>query len=166
MTLGYWLIVAAGLLAVVYGIVTAVSVMNADAGTDRMKQIAAAVQEGAGAYLNRQYRTIALAGIVILIILGVTLGPRARPRARGPRRGHHGHAGGGARAARSVGLLRLPAVGVYRSRRAADPGSAGGALLRRVADLDFRAARRRHLHQGRRRRCGPRGQGRGRHPRG
>ena len=74
MTLGYWLIVAAGLLAVVYGIVTAVSVMNADAGTDRMKQIAAAVQEGAGAYLNRQYRTIALAGIVILIILGVTLG--------------------------------------------------------------------------------------------
>ena len=74
MTLGYWLIVAAGLLAVVYGVVTAISVMNADAGTERMKEIAAAVQEGAGAYLNRQYRTIALAGVVILIILGFTLG--------------------------------------------------------------------------------------------
>ena len=74
MTLGYWLIVAAGLLAVVYGVVTAISVMSADAGTERMKEIAAAVQEGAGAYLNRQYRTIALAGVVILIILGFTLG--------------------------------------------------------------------------------------------
>ena len=74
MTLGYWLIVAAGLLAVAYGVVTAMSVMAADAGTDRMKQIAAAVQEGAGAYLNRQYRTIALAGVVILLILGFTLG--------------------------------------------------------------------------------------------
>src|SRR5215471_14212143 len=74
MSASYWLIVAAGLLAVVYGVVTAISVMSADAGTDRMKQIAAAVQEGAGAYLNRQYRTIALAGIVILIILGATLG--------------------------------------------------------------------------------------------
>jgi K(+)-stimulated pyrophosphate-energized sodium pump len=74
MTLGYWLIVGAGLLAVAYGVVTAFSVMAADAGTDRMKEIAAAVQEGAGAYLNRQYRTIALAGVVILIILGATLG--------------------------------------------------------------------------------------------
>src|ERR1043166_6290943 len=74
MTLGYLLIVAAGLLAVVYGVVTAISVMNADAGTERMKEIAAAVQEGASAYLNRQYRTIALAGVVILIILGATLG--------------------------------------------------------------------------------------------
>ncbi|MGH7123241.1 MAG: sodium/proton-translocating pyrophosphatase, partial [Stellaceae bacterium] len=74
MTLGYWLIVAAGLLAVAYGVVTAISVMSADAGTDRMKQIAAAVQEGANAYLNRQYRTIALAGVVILLILGFTLG--------------------------------------------------------------------------------------------
>ncbi|HUN46262.1 MAG TPA: sodium-translocating pyrophosphatase [Stellaceae bacterium] len=76
MNLGYWLIVASGLLAVVYGIVTAMSVMKADAGTERMQQIAAAVQEGARAYLNRQYRTIALAGIVVLIILTVTLGWR------------------------------------------------------------------------------------------
>ncbi|HTZ80389.1 MAG TPA: sodium-translocating pyrophosphatase [Stellaceae bacterium] len=76
MNLGYWLIVASGLLAVVYGIVTALSVMKADAGTERMQQIAAAVQEGARAYLNRQYRTIALAGIVVLIILTATLGWR------------------------------------------------------------------------------------------
>ncbi|HUK07760.1 MAG TPA: sodium-translocating pyrophosphatase [Stellaceae bacterium] len=76
MELGYWLIVAGGLLAVLYGVVTAFSVMQADAGTPRMQEIAAAVQEGARAYLNRQYRTIALAGVVILIILAATLGWR------------------------------------------------------------------------------------------
>ena len=76
MNLGYWLIVASGLLAVVYGIVTALSVMKADAGTERMQQIAAAIQEGARAYLNRQYRTIAIAGIIVLVILTATLGWR------------------------------------------------------------------------------------------
>ena len=74
--MGYWLIVACGLLAVVYGIVTALSVMKADAGTPRMQQIAAAVQEGARAYLNRQYTTIAMAGIVVLAVLTYTLGWR------------------------------------------------------------------------------------------
>ncbi len=69
MNLGYWLIVAAGVLAVLYGIVTALSVLAADAGTERMQEIAAAVQEGARAYLNRQYRTIAIVGVVILVIL-------------------------------------------------------------------------------------------------
>ena len=76
MDLSYWLIVAAGVLAVVYGIVTAMQVMAADAGTPRMQEIAAAVQEGARAYLNRQYRTIAVAGVVILAILSATLGWR------------------------------------------------------------------------------------------
>ncbi len=76
MNLGYWLIVASGLLAVAYGIFTALSVMKADAGTARMQEIAAAIQEGANAYLNRQYRTIALAGVVVLIILTATLGWR------------------------------------------------------------------------------------------
>jgi K(+)-stimulated pyrophosphate-energized sodium pump len=74
--MGYWLIVASGLLAVIYGVVTALSVMKADAGTPRMQQIAAAVQEGARAYLNRQYTTIAMAGVVVLAILTYTLGWR------------------------------------------------------------------------------------------
>jgi K(+)-stimulated pyrophosphate-energized sodium pump len=76
MTSWYWLVIAAGLLAVLYGIVTARSVLAADPGTDRMKEIAAAVQEGAQAYLRRQYMTIAAVGAVIFVILFFTLGWR------------------------------------------------------------------------------------------
>jgi K(+)-stimulated pyrophosphate-energized sodium pump len=74
MSLAYLVIIACGLLALVYGFVTSRQVLAADAGTARMQEIAAAVQEGARAYLNRQYTTIGIVGIVILIILGVTLG--------------------------------------------------------------------------------------------
>ena len=70
----YWLVIASGLIAVLYGIVTARLVLASDPGTDRMKEIAAAVQEGAQAYLSRQYRTIAMVGIVIFIVLFVALG--------------------------------------------------------------------------------------------
>ena len=68
------LIIVCGLLALVYGLITARQVLAADAGTPRMQEISAAVQEGARAYLNRQYTTIAMVGVVILIILGVILG--------------------------------------------------------------------------------------------
>ncbi len=74
MILAYIVIIACGLLALVYGAVTARQVLAADAGTARMQEIAAAVQEGARAYLNRQYTTIAIVGVVILILLGLTLG--------------------------------------------------------------------------------------------
>src|SRR5919202_2192436 len=70
------IVIACGLLALVYGWYTGREVMAADAGTARMQEIAGAVQEGARAYLNRQYTTIAIAGVVILILLTLTLGIR------------------------------------------------------------------------------------------
>ncbi len=69
-----WLVLVCGALALVYGAITARTVLAADSGTDQMRQIAAAIQEGARAYLNRQYSTIAIVGIVIAVILAFTLG--------------------------------------------------------------------------------------------
>jgi len=69
-----WLIIACGLLAVLYGLVTSRSILNSSAGSERMQTIAAAIQEGASAYLNRQYTTIGAVGVVVAIILGATLG--------------------------------------------------------------------------------------------
>ena len=70
----YWLVVACGVLALLYGAVTVRSVLSAPAGNERMREIAAAVQEGARAYLNRQYGTIAVVGAVIGVLLGLRLG--------------------------------------------------------------------------------------------
>jgi K(+)-stimulated pyrophosphate-energized sodium pump len=67
-------ITACGAVALGYGAITTREVLAADAGTPRMQEIAAAVQEGARAYLNRQYLTIGIVGIVILVILGALLG--------------------------------------------------------------------------------------------
>jgi K(+)-stimulated pyrophosphate-energized sodium pump len=69
-----WAIVVCGLLAVVYGIVTTRALLAADAGTPRMQEISAAVREGASAYLKRQYTTIGIVGIVILILALIFLG--------------------------------------------------------------------------------------------
>ncbi len=68
------IVLAAGGLSLLYGLVTAGSVLKADAGNDRMKSIAAAIQEGAAAYLNRQYTTIAIVGVIVAIALGQLLG--------------------------------------------------------------------------------------------
>ena len=70
MQLAQYVIIVCGLVALLYGVVTSRQVLAADAGTARMQEIAAAVQEGARAYLNRQYMTIGIVGVVILIILG------------------------------------------------------------------------------------------------
>ena len=69
----YFALVCA-LLAVVYGIVTSRQVLSADAGNEKMQEIAGAVQEGARAYLNRQYMTIAVAGVGIAVIVALLLG--------------------------------------------------------------------------------------------
>jgi K(+)-stimulated pyrophosphate-energized sodium pump len=57
-----WAIVLCGLLSIVYGAYTVRALMAADPGTPRMREIAAAIQEGAQAYLARQYSTIAVVG--------------------------------------------------------------------------------------------------------
>jgi K(+)-stimulated pyrophosphate-energized sodium pump len=72
----YFVVVAGGVLALLYGIWTTRQVLAANAGTARMQEIAGAVQEGASAYLNRQYTTIAIVGVIIFLILLATLGWR------------------------------------------------------------------------------------------
>ena len=67
-------VIACGFLAILYGLVTIRQVLAAGTGNDRMQQIAAAIQEGANAYLNRQYRTIAIVGVVVAVIVGALLG--------------------------------------------------------------------------------------------
>src|SRR5215211_7649189 len=74
MASAYIFVIICGLLALAYGVVTSRSVLAANAGNARMQEISGAVQLCASAYLNRQYRTIAIVGVVILIILGITLG--------------------------------------------------------------------------------------------
>ena len=69
-----YLIIGSGVLAVLYGIITSLSVLSADTGNEKMQEIAKAIQEGAGAYLSRQYSTIAIVGLVILIISYFLLG--------------------------------------------------------------------------------------------
>src|SRR5499426_2085273 len=69
-----WLIVLCGVLAILYAIWAIRSVLAADPGNARMQEIAAAVREGAQAYLKRQYTTIAIVGIVIFFIIGYFLG--------------------------------------------------------------------------------------------
>jgi len=73
MTTNYF-VIGCGVLALLYGAYAIRSVMATSAGTDRMQQIAAAVQEGAAAYLNRQYTTIGIVGVIVAVILGYYLG--------------------------------------------------------------------------------------------
>ena len=179
-------------------------VMAAAEGTDNMKTIARAVQEGANAYLARQFRTLAIfaaiAFFALLVLpaddttvrifrsvfflvgagfsatvgyLGMNLAVRANLRVaaaaettgrepamtdRPADRRHGRHADGRPRPPRrQPGRAVLPGRGPQRAR---------GLRLRRGPPRDVHAGRRRHLHQGRRRRRRPGGQGRAEHPRG
>ncbi|HFQ15667.1 MAG TPA: sodium-translocating pyrophosphatase [Rhodobacteraceae bacterium] len=69
-----WAILASGALSLLYGAWTIRSVLSADTGTAKMQEIAGAIQEGATAYLSRQYTTIAIVGVVILALIWFMLG--------------------------------------------------------------------------------------------
>ena len=68
--LALWLSIGAGALAVLFGVFSTRWILNQSAGNERMQTIAAAVQEGAKAYMNRQYFTISMVGVVVALVLG------------------------------------------------------------------------------------------------
>ncbi len=68
------LAIAAAVLAIIYGVVQTQRLMSASAGTEKMQEIASAIQEGANAYLKRQYTTIGIVGIAVCVLIAVFLG--------------------------------------------------------------------------------------------
>ena len=127
----YIFVLVCGAVALLYGVFASRSIMAVDAGNERMREIAGAIQEGAQAYLNRQYLTIAIVGVVVAAILLVTLGAMSPS---------------GSRLAPSVGRGRLHWHACFGAGQCADHA---GGHCRPGAGVGYRVqVRRRHRYAG------------------
>ncbi|MGH8312713.1 MAG: sodium/proton-translocating pyrophosphatase, partial [Gammaproteobacteria bacterium] len=70
---GMWFAVICAIIGILYGVGAVGWILKLPTGNERMREIAAAIQMGAKAYLNRQYRTIAMVGIVLFLLIGFVL---------------------------------------------------------------------------------------------